>query len=123
MKFTSQYNGSDVIGYLGSSVTFVWEFTGDLRVADWGTKKSGNLELDAHLVSSEKSGQAPLNVPPKYDGRVTGSWDGTTPGQVTFTLSSIKEDDNKIFLCQLTPESLLDSVVYDTVQLVIRGEC
>lgn len=112
-----------MIGYLGSSVTFVWKFTGDLRVADWGTKQSGKLQLDDHLVSLEKSGQAALNVPPQYNGRVTGSWDGKTPGQVTFTLSSIKEDDNKIFLCQLTPESLFDSVVYDTVQLIIRGKC
>lgn len=122
MNFTSQYNGRDVIGYLGSSVVFVWEFTGDLRAADWGTKQSGKLQLDDHLVSLEKSGQVSLIVPPKYDGRVNGSWDGMTPGQITFNLSSIKEDDDEIFLCKLTPKSVLDIVVYDTVQLVIRGE-
>lgn len=122
MSLTSHYNGSDVIGYLNSAVNFTWTFTGGLRVVVWGTKQSGAIDLDKELVSFDENGPIFLNVPSLYSGRVNGSWDGRTPGKLLFTLTSIKEEDDKqIFICKLSPKVLVAPVVYDTVQLTVRG--
>ena len=124
MSFTSHYNGSDVIGYLNSTVNFTWTFTGGLRAVNWGTKQSGAIDLEQELVSLDKTGPISLNVPPLYSGRVNGSWDGRTPGKLLFTLTSIKEEDDKqIFICKLSPTLLVAPEVYDTVQLTVRGKC
>lgn len=123
VSFTSCYNGSNVIGYLNSTVNFTWTFNGDLRVVDWGTKDSDAIDLDQKLVSLDESGQISLNVPPSHRGRVNGSWDGRTPGKLVFTLTSIKEeDDNQIFICKLSPKNLAAPPDYDTVQLIVRGK-
>jgi len=104
-------------------VNFTWTFNGDFRVVDWGTKKNDAIDLDKRLVSLNKNGQISLNVPPSYSGRVNGSWDGMTPGKLTFTLTSIKEeDDNQIFICKLSPKELSAPADYDTVQLIVRGK-
>lgn len=124
MSFTSHYNGSDVIGYLNSTVNFTWTFTGGLRLVVWGTKQSGAIDLDEKLVSFNENGPISLNVPSLYSGRVNGSWDGRTPGKLMFTLTSIKgEDDKQIFICKLSPKVLVAPEVYDTVQLIVRGNC
>lgn len=123
VQFTSQYNGSVVFGYLGMSVNFTWTFTGDLRVADWGTKRSDSLVIKDKLVSLNKNGPLQLVVPPLYDGRVNGSWDGNTPGRLTFTLTSIQEDDNRIFLCVISPVQFQFGSATDKVQVIVRGKC
>lgn len=123
VSLTSHYNGSDVIGYLDSTVNFTWTFTGGLRLVVWGTKQIGAIDLDQKLVSFDENGPISLNVPPLYSGRVNGSWDGRTPGKLTFTLTSIKEDDKQIFICKLSPKLLVAPAVYDTVQLIVRGNC
>lgn len=123
MEFTSRYNGSDVIGYLHSALNFSWTHTGVLRQVDCGTKRSDAIALDQRLVSFDGNGQLPLNLPPQYSGRVNGSWDSST-GHLTFTLASIKEeDDNTIFLCKLSPKDLLIDDLFDSVQLIVRGKC
>lgn len=102
-------------------MNFTWTFTGGLRVVVWGTKQSGAIDLDKELVSFDENGPIFLNVPSQYSGRVNGSWDGRTPGKLLFTLTSIKEEDDKqIFICKLSPKVLVAPVVYDTVQLIVR---
>lgn len=124
VQFTSQYNGSVVFGYLGASVNFTWTFTGDLRVATWGTKRSDGFAInDKLLVSLNKNGSLQLVLPPRYNDRVKGSWDGKSPGRLTFTLTSIQEDDNIILLCKISPVKIHFSSVIDKVQLIVRGKC
>lgn len=124
VQFTSQYNGGVVIGYLGMSVNFTWTFTGDLRVAHWGTKRTDSLAIKDKLVSLNKNGPLSSVVPPPlYTGRVNGTWDGSSPGELTFMLTSIREDDNTIFLCEIEPSQILFGSVIDKVQLIVRGKC
>ena len=58
---------------------------------------------------------------PPYSGRVSGDWDGSSPGQFTF-MSSIQRADGKFYVCELSPESLAAQPVYDTVQLIVVGK-
>lgn len=111
-------------GRLGSSLNFTWTFTGNLKLANWGTKRSIDDEIDDLLVSLSIRGLESVNVPPLYDGRVTGSWDGkTNPGRVVYTLTSLQKEDNKIFVCKITPVDLLARALYDTFQLIVIGKC
>lgn len=113
-----------MIGYLGMSVNFTWTFTGDLRVAHWGTKRTDSLAIKDKLVSLNKNGPLSSVVPPPlYSGRVNGTWDGSSPGELTFMLSSIREDDGTIFLCEIEPFEILFGSVIDKVQLIVRGKC
>ena len=112
-----------MFGTLGSSVNFSWTFTGDMKLADWGIKEIGVNRIDTILVSLTTAGPGPVVPPSQYAGRVSGTWDGkTSPGQVTFTLNSIRKDDEDAYACQITPVSLVDFSVVDTFQLVVRGE-
>ena len=111
-----------MFGALGSSLNFTWTFTGDMKLAEWGTKQSGVNEIDTVLVGLTTIGQGSVVPPPQYAGRVSGTWDGkTSPGQVTFTLNSIRENDEEFYACKITPKSLLDSRVVDNFLLVVRG--
>ena len=53
---------------------------------------------------------------------MSGDWDGSSPGQVTFTLSSIQKADERFYSCELSPESLAAQRVYDAVQLIVVGK-
>ena len=111
-----------MFGTLGSSLNFTWTFTGAMKFAEWGTKKSGADDIDTVLVGLTTAGQGSVVPPPQYAGRVSGTWDGkTSPGQVTFMLNSIRENDEDFYACKITPVSLLDSKLVDNVQLVVRG--
>ena len=111
-----------MFGTSGSSLNFTWTFTGDMKLAVWGTKKSSIDEIDTMLVGLTTTGQGSVVPPPQYAGRVSGTWDGnTSPGQVTFTLNSIRENDEDFYACKITPVSLLDSTVVDNFLLVVRG--
>ena len=121
MQLTSKYDGTYVTVNLDSSVTFTWNFTGELRIAEWGTKKSGVRVIDDNLLTLQTNGPQSFNVP-LYNGRVNGSWNGKSPGQVTFTLTSIKEVDNRMFLFIFKPKNLVAENVFDKVQLIVRGK-
>ena len=124
MQFTSGYSGINVTGQLGSSLNFTWTFKGSLKLAEWGTKQSMDDEVDDLLVSLSIRGLEPVVVPPLYDGRVNGSWDRrTNPGQVVYTLTSLRKEDSKFFVCKLTAVGLVPVPVFDTVQLIVRGNC
>ena len=112
-----------MFGTLGSSLNFTWTFTGAMKFAEWGTKNSGADDIDTVLVVLTTTGQVSIVPPPQYAGRVSGTWDGkTSPGQVTFTLNSIRENDDDFYACQIKPVGLVDSLVVDTFQLVVRGK-
>lgn len=124
MQFTSRYNGRSVTGQLGSSLNFTWTFKGSLKLADWGTKRSMDNEVDELLVSLSIRGQESVVLPPLYDGRVNGSWDGqTNPGRVVYTLTSLQKEDSKFFVCKLTPVGLVPVPIFDTFQLIVTGNC
>ena len=110
-------------GVLGSSVNFTWAFHGGNidRVA-WGTKNDGSVNIKDVLVSIDKLQTIATTQNPPYSGRVSGDWDGSSPGQATFTLNSIAKGDERFYICQLVPDSLVEQPVYDTVQLIVIGK-
>ena len=110
-------------GVLGSSVNFTWVFYGGniIRVT-WGTKKDGSSDIKDVLFSIDKLQTITTIQNPPYSGRVSGIWDGSSPGQATFTLNSIQNADERFYVCRLTPGSLDEPDVYDTVQLLVVGK-
>jgi len=113
-----------VAGVLGSSVNFTWAFHGgNIDRVQWGTKHDGSVNIKDVLVSIDKLQTiTPIQNPP-YSGRVSGIWDGSIPGQATFTLNSIQKADERFYVCQLLPDSLDGQPAYDTVQLLVVGKC
>ncbi len=57
-----------------------------------------------------------------YSGRVTGVWDGSSPGLATITLNLIQKADERFYICKLVPGSLGAVPVYDIVQLLVVGK-
>ena len=88
----------------------------------WGTKRDRGVFIKDILVSIDKLQIITTIQYPPYSGRVSGDWDGSSPGQFTFTLSSIQRADGKFYVCELSPESLAAQPVYDTVQLIVVGK-
>jgi len=123
LQFTSPLNGNKVTGVLGSSFNFTWAFHGG-RVfkVQWGTKQDGSVNIKDVLVSINKLQAISTIQNPPYSGRVRGDWDGSSPGQATFTLSSIQKADERVYVCQLVPDSLDGQPAYDTVQLLVVGK-
>ena len=110
-------------GVLGSSVNFTWAFHGgNIDRVEWGTKSDGSVNVKDVLVSIDKLQIITTIQNSPYSGHVSGDWDGISPGQATFTLSSIQKADQKFFVCRLTPERLGRQPVYDTVQLLVVGK-
>ena len=123
LQFSLPYNGNKVTGVLGSSVNFTWAFSGgQIDLVQWGTKKAGTLTIQNELVSINELAKVTTIQTLPYKGRVNGSWDGSSPGQATFTLYSIQKADERIYICRLEPDSLAESEVFDTVQLLVVGE-
>ena len=110
-------------GVLGSSVNFTWAFDGgNIDRVEWGTKDDHAVSIKDVLVSIDKLQIITTIRNPPYSGRVSGDWDGSSPGQATFTLNSIKKADERFYVCILSPESLLAQPAYDTVQLTVVGK-
>ena len=108
-------------GVLGSSVNFTWDFSGsNVKLVQWGTKQDNAIALKDVLVTIKKVTVITVDSPP-YSGRVRGVWDGSSPGQATFTLSSIQKADERLYICRLVPSSIIP-LVFDTVQLVVLGK-
>lgn len=122
LQFTSPFNENKVTGVLGSSVNFTWGFHGgNIDLIEWGTKSDVSVVIKDVLVSIDKLQIITTSHNPLHSGRVSGVWDGSSPGQATFTLSSIQKADEGFYACKLTPESLSGQAVYDTVQLLVVG--
>ena len=89
---------------------------------DWGKKKDGVLTFQQILVSVRRDKTSTSTTDPPYSGRVSGAWDGSSPGQATFTLNSIQKADERSYICVLWPKSSFKSPVYDSVQLLVVGK-
>ena len=123
LQFTSPFNGNKVTGVLGSSVNFTWAFHGgNIRRVEWGTKKDGSGYFNDVLISIDKLPTITTIQNPPYSGRVSGIWDGSSPGQATFTLSSIQKADERFYVCTLRPANLAEPEIPDTVQLLVVGK-
>ena len=120
LQFTSPFNGIKVTGVLGSSVNFTWAFDGgNIDRVEWGTKDDHAVSIKDVLVSIDKLQIITTIRNPPYSGRVSGDWDGSSPGQATFTLNSIQKTDERFYVCKLVPRNIAAPDVYDTVQLII----
>ncbi|PFX24002.1 Retrovirus-related Pol polyprotein from transposon 17.6 [Stylophora pistillata] len=119
VQLDSPYGGTNVTVSLHSSVTFKWTFSGGLLEATWATKRKDALDIDQVLMTIGMVKQQIFNVS-LYNGRVNGSWNGKSPGQVSFTLSPIKEVDNRFFLCIFKPIDFGVLSTKDTVQLIVQ---
>lgn len=81
------------------------------------------LPANVLVTVAGRDGSVALSLPSSYSGRVIASWDGrTSPGRVIFSLSAIKIQDDRLFGCHINPVNLADSIVIDTVLLVVIGE-
>ena len=109
-------------GVLGSSVNFTWAFIGGIGLVQWGTKKDGVFKFQHLLVNVRKDTTSTITTNPPYSGRVSGAWDGSSPGQANFTLKSIQKADERSYICVLGPESLFELPVRDLVQLFVVGK-
>ena len=122
-QFTSPFHGNKVTGVLGSSVNFSWAFHGgNINRVTWGTKKDGSGDIKDVLISIDKLQTINTIQNSPYSGRVSGIWNGSSPGQATFTLNSIQKADERFYVCRLTPGSLDEPLVSDTVQLIVVGK-
>ena len=114
---------------VGSSVNFTWSFISDsngVRGVLWGLKRDGASSFvnNGILVAFNQSGSpVSVPVPAEYSGRVSGSRSGSKlSGQAVFTLSLIKEDDERFFGCSVDPINDFETIVFDSVFLVVEGE-
>ena len=109
-------------GSVGSSLQFNWSFTGNVGSIKWGLSRADDprlLDDNQILFSLLKNGQpGSTKTPAAYVGRVTGS---RTNGLVIFTLSKLKTEDARFFVCTLSPLSPAIGPS-DHVQLCVEGE-
>ena len=124
LQFVSPYNGRKIVGILGASVNFTWTFNGgDVKAVQWGTKIDGALvAIKDSLVQIDKILTVVKTTNPPYSGRVSGVWNGSSPGQVTFTLNSIQKADERLYVCKIIPDVLGDPEDVDTVELLVVGK-
>ena len=106
---------------VGSSFDFFWNYTGDLKKVEWGTKDKELIALDVTLFILARNGHGIPNVS-EYNGRRFGSWNRQSPGQVMFTLNPIEEVDNRVFIFRFISSSPLAGDVFDMVQLIVKGK-
>ena len=111
-------------GVLGLSVNFTWAFSGgNVDRIEWGIKKKGAAAaIEDVLVSIDKLQTITTIDNGPYSGRVSGNWDGSSPGHATFTLNSVQKPDEKFYVCTLAPENVLGQLVPDTFQLIVEGK-
>ena len=122
VQFTDPYNGDVLSGLLNTSVSFSWIFSGDFDSITWGLKSRDTNDVNVTLVSLEKAGVASKAIPPSYVGRVSGEWNNkTSPGEATFTLTSIGLEDSALYSCRITPSDPSSDVI-DFVELVVKGK-
>ena len=100
---------------------FSWNYTGDLRKVEWGTKDKDIIEVNITLFILGGNGRLIPNVS-QYNGRRFGSWNQPSRRQVTFTLNPIKEVDNQVFIFKFFPKNNAAPRVFDVVRLIVKGK-
>lgn len=122
VQFTKPYNGKVLSSLLNMSVSFSWTFSGDFDFVRWGLKSRDTNDVKVTLVSLTKSGAASIPIPSSYVGRVSGEWNNKiSPGEATFTLTSIELDDSALYACRITPSDASNDA-NDFVELVVKGK-
>ena len=121
VQLESSYSGSNKTVKLGSSFEFSWNYTGDLRLVEWGTKYGEINALNVTLFVLDRNGHLIPNIP-QYNGRRFGSWNQKSPGRVKFTLNPIKEVDNQVFIFRFVPVNFLAPTIFDVAQLIVWGK-
>ena len=106
---------------LGSSFNFSWNYTGDLRKVEWGTKDKESIALDVTLFILGRNGRIIPDVS-QYNGRRFGSMNQQSPGQIVFTLNPVKEVDNRVFIFRFVPLNNIAPNLFDMVQLIVKGK-
>ena len=99
----------------------MWNYTGDLRKVEWGTKDRDLTALDVTLFVLGRNDRLIPNVS-EYNGRRFGGMNQQPHGQVMFTLNPVKEVDNQVFIFKFFPVNTLASDVFDIVQLIVKGK-
>ena len=121
VQLESSYGGSNRTVKLGSSFEFSWNYTGDLRSVEWGTKDRKILEVNVTLFTLAIGVHSKPNVS-QYIGRRLGSWNRQSPGQVKFTLKHIKAVDNQVFIFKFITNNVAAFKVFDVVHLIVKGK-
>ena len=117
------------MAFVGGSVQFTWRYSGGARginsvVCGLKQDTTDDIQPDGILLSvNTKTGQGkqPGNV--RYNGRVSWTFSGDqSSGQLNFTLTSLKNDDDRFYSCKLDPVSNFDGQVFDFVYLIVQGK-
>lgn len=93
-----------------------------MDLVQWGTKKDGVFVFQQLLVIVNKDTTATPNTNPPYRGRVSGVWDGSSPGRATFSMNAIQKADERSYMCSLAPKRLGALPVFDLVRLLVVGK-
>ena len=121
----------NITAFVGGSVQFTWRYSGGasgINSIVCGLKKdiTEDIRHDGILLFvNTKAGQGQLhgNLPVRYNGRVSWTLSGDqSSGQLNFTLTSLKNDDERFYSCMLSPVNDFESQVFDFVYLVVQGE-
>lgn len=115
-----------MIGVVGSSVNFTWSFSGGLDGVVWAIMPPGSYHIqdDKRLVFLDNDGNS-LIIPvlAEYIGRVSGSRSGNaSSGQIIFTLSNIKNTDEKRYGWRFSPTYIWDPRPVDSVLFIVYGK-
>ena len=119
------------MAFVGGSVQFTWRYSGGasgINSVLCGLKQdiTDDTQPDGILLSVNTKtgqGQLPGNLPVRYNGRVSWTFSGDqSSGQLNFTLTSLKNDDDRFYSCKLDPVSNFEGQVFDFVYLVVQGE-
>lgn len=131
IQFISPYRAKNITALVGGSVQFTWRYSGGAsKIEDvtWGLKQDAIEDIDPNgvlvsVTTKSGQGQVPVNLPPRYNGRVSWTFSGDEfSGQVKFTLTSLENDDDRFYGCKLHPVSDFEFQVFDHVYLVVQGE-
>ena len=110
---------------------FTWRYSGGasgINSVVCGLKQdiTDDIRPDGILLSVNTKtgqGQLPGNLPVRYNGHVSWTFSGDqSSGQLNFTLTSLKNDDDRFYSCKLDPVSNFEGQVFDFVYLVVQGE-
>ena len=121
----------NITAFVGGSVQFTWRYSGGasgINSVVCGLKQdiTDDIRPDGILLSVNTKtgqGQLPGNLPVMYNGRISWTLSGDqSSGQLNFTLTSLKNDDDRFYSCKLDPVSNFEGQVFDFVYLVVQGE-
>ena len=108
---------------INSSVNFTWRFSGDVASIEFGfkTTNAAAIETNGKILVLKALGKTGY-VHQSYAGRVSGSRNWKSSGQVIFSLSGITLNDTDTYGCQLYANNVRDSDQFDYAKLIVEGD-